>query len=189
MNIEDRYKAIRDNITDGCLFLMSKDKFISKTIRRHDRNEDGSWAEFSHIGLIFEKKLKDGRRRLFIIDSNPEGVRPELLSIRLKSCDNFAIIKPLCPKKIIEDEVYKSFGRAENGIKYDFLNGAKELINRRYKTNFKISESDDRDICSDFTKELAIEQDMVTLAFRDLKLPYPQDYLRYRNLKSTEVLR
>lgn len=167
MSINEKYAQIRPEITDGCLFLMSKPKMLSKIIRWVDN------SEFSHVGLVFTKA---GRN--FIIDSNANGVHPELLSVRVNECDNFCIIKPLCDAETIEDNLVNSFKRAETGINYDFSNGIKESINRKFGTKFKITLRDMHDICSDWVEQTAINQKMVT----NLPLlPFPQDYLRYRS--------
>src|ERR1035437_932212 len=167
-SIQDKYQRIRPEITDACMFLMSRNRPVSKIIRWSDN------ADFSHIGLIFEKV-----GRFLIIDSNSNGVHPELLSVRIDECDNFLIIKPLCSIDIINDELCKSFTRASLGIKYDFKNGLKELVNRKFHTSFKIKSRDEHDICSDWVREQAIAQGMLTEEFKKVTLPFPQDYLRY----------
>lgn len=179
---EEHYLRIRNEITDGCLFIMNKNAFISKGIRWFDNN-----AEYSHVGLVFEKELGD-RKRLFIIDSNETGVKPALLSDRLKECDSFLVIKPLCNLHKININLANSFDRAEKGIKYDYKNAIKEAFNRKLSTRFKIKLKDNSEICSQWTKIQAIEQDMVSFEFSLLELPFPQDYLRYRNIATTSVL-
>jgi hypothetical protein len=173
----EHYNRIRNKITDGCLILIKKDQFISKAIRWFDN------SEYSHIGVIFEKA-----GRLFIIDSNPNGVHPELLSERIKICSGFTIIKPLCDEEIINEALDDLFKRAEIGIKYDFSNGFKEALNRKFKLKLHIIDRDEHDICSDWVKNIAIDQNMLIDKFNDLKEPFPQDYIRYRNIKTTEIL-
>ncbi len=180
--ILEKYNRIRPNITDGCLFLMSKNAFISRVIRNCDDK-----AEFSHIGLIFSKTFGSDKR-LFIIDSNENGVHPELLSARINACNNFAIIKPLCSLSIIEDVLWNSFLQADESIKYDFFGGFKELVNRKFGTTMKITRGANHKICSDWVRDVAIKQDMVNLDFGALSLPFPQDYIRYRNINTTELM-
>ena len=182
--IEEKYKRIRPNITDGCLLLMSKNAWLSKTIRKNDRNEDGTPAEFSHIGLIFEKA-----GTLFIVDSNSCGVKPAVLSDRISECDNFIVIKPLCSKEIIEKQLENSFFRLKTKIYYDFEAVAKIWFNNHFGTDFKIRKRDKHDICSDWTRDQSIGQNMVLPKFETIEEPSPQDYIRYRNTYHTTILK
>lgn len=182
--IRAKYQRVRPFITDGCLGLISKPAFVSKFIRRHDRNPDFTWADISHVMLVFEKA-----GRLFVLDANPNGAKPGLLSDRINLSDNCIFIKPLCSAEITKTALSNAILRAENGISYDFINGVKELINRRYKTNFTITDRDEHDICSDLVREPAIIQNTVTEEFKKLRLPFPQDYLRYRNTLTTTILK
>ena len=175
--IKERYERIRPEVTDGCLFLMSKDKFVSKAIRWFDK------SEFSHIGIIFEKY-----GRLFILDSNMAGVHPELLSARVNLADNFIFIKPMLSKTLTTQAMEAVFKRSELNIEYDFINGAKELSNRKFGSSFKIISSEKNDICSKLTRQPAITQSMVTKNFELIPQPLPQDYLRYRNIYNTTLL-
>lgn len=174
MTIEEKYSELRNEITDGCLVLISKNTLVSKIIRWFDN------AEFSHIMLVFEKS-----GALFVIDSNPDGVHPELLSARINKCDNFCIIKPLCSSEIIQMNLSECFERAKLGIKYDFKNAVKEAFNRKFNTKFRIKLRDGHDICSDWTEPTAVIQKMIT----QLPLePFPQDYLRYRDELNTKLV-
>ncbi len=188
MTIQERYERIRHEIGDGCIGLMSKKAFVSNLIRRHDRNFDGSKAEWSHVFSVYAKEY-NGRIRLFVLDSNATGVKPAFLSDRIKACDNFMFLKPSCSNEIIQAALFDSFDRASKGIKYDYFNGFKELANRRYGFKFKIKPRDEHDICSDWCRPQSITQDMMLLEFALLPEPFPQDYDRYCNLNTVTQIR
>lgn len=186
--VQEHYDRIRDEITDGCLFLISKNALISKTIRWCDS------SEYSHIGEILVKEVF-GKKRILTLESNPDGLRVHFFSNILESCDKFTIIKPLCSQEIIEEEMWNSLGRAEKKVKYDFFNGIKEGVNRKFNTTMKITRTDGMKICSDSVRLKAINQRMIDfntkirfMKFEDLSLPFPQDYLRYRNKFKTKLL-
>lgn len=182
------YDSVRHLISDGCIGLMSKDAFISKAIRWHDREIEGGKAEWSHVYSIFEKEF-EGRSRLFVLDSNAQGVKPALLSDRIRDCDNFMILIPTCDKKTIEKALFDSFDRASKGIKYDYKNGIKELLNRRYGLKLKITNRDEHDICSDWCRDQFIAQGMASDKFISITLPFPADYDRYSNIQTVKEIR
>jgi hypothetical protein len=67
-------------------------------------------------------------------------------------------------------------------IKYDFFNGGKELANRKWKLCLKVNTSEDRDICSDFVSNYAVNTGIVIKSeFDKLRVAFPQDYDRYLN--------
>lgn len=185
--IQKAYDEIRPSITDGCLFLSSKNKFVSKTIRKNDRNADGSKAEFSHVGVLFVKEYK-GHKRVFVIDSNAPGVEADFFSDRLKDIDNFVILKPLCKEDRIQNAMFAALNRRKGNIKYDWINGLKELFNRRYKRWFKIKPTPGRDICSDWVREQAEDQLMMVASFKDVEQAFPQDYIRYHSPTYVRVI-
>jgi len=186
--IQEKYERLRPQIGNGCLGVMSKNALISKVILKHDRNPDRSKAEFSHVFSIFESDL-NGEKRLFVLDANPGGVKPAFLSDRIRDCNNFLIIKPLCSQDVIEKALSTSFDRAQTGIKYDYKNAIKEGLNRRYGFSLNIKKEANKDICSEWTETQAITQDMVTEPFKSLKLTFPQDYIRYNKESTTLILK
>lgn len=177
-SINEKYQRIRPSLTDGCLILLSKNRIVSKIIRNCDK------SEFSHVGIVFEKL-----GRWFIIDSNAQGVHPDLLSERIKISNNFCFIEPTVDPFVIETEMQKAILYSERGIKYDFSNGIKELINRKFGTSLRITQRDEHDICSDYTSNYAINLSMVTKDFEKLRLPFPQDYMRFNNKETTKILK
>lgn len=182
--IQKAYDEIRPMLTNGCLFLTSKDAIISKFIRWTDNK-----ASMSHIGMLIVQEF-EGEKRVMVIDSNARGVKPEFFSTRLKKIDNFIIIKPTTEQRIIDKSVFDSIDRASKGIKYDFTNGLKEMWNRKGRWfKFKIKPSDDNDICSDYTRQHFIDCIMALLGFKKLRLTFPEDYLRYHNPDTVEIIR
>ncbi len=179
--IQEKYQRLRPLLTDGCLFLCSKNKIVSKIIRNCDK------SEFSHVGIVFEKF-----GRWFIMDSNASGVHPDLLSERINIADNFCFIQPM-PEVFrshpIDEEIKQAIIYSETGISYDFSNGIKELVNRKIGTSLRITKRDQHDICSDYTANYAIKTYMVVYPFHSLELPFPQDYIRYNNAETTKILK
>jgi len=176
--IQEKYQRIRPTLTDGCLFLCSKNKIVSKIIRNCDN------SEFSHVGIVFEKF-----GRWFIMDSNANGVHPDLLSERIDISNNFCFIQPTIGSFYVDKEMKQAIINSEAGISYDFSNGIKELINRKIGTSLRITKRDRHDICSDYTANYAINLEMVTEAFQKLELPFPQDYIRYNDTHTTRILK
>ena len=74
--------------------------------------------------------------------------------------------------------------RSEKWIKYDFINGGKELLNRKFGWNLKIKFDDTRDICSDFVSQYQVNIGMVSNIFKKLKIAFPQDAIRYATSKT-----
>ena len=190
MTTTEQYLKVREEINTGSILLMRKDKPVSNIIRRHDREPDGSICDWSHVAIIFHADF-NGRKALFVIDSNPGGVKPELLSKRIKECSAFIILKPQCNIDTSNRATYEVIRRAQKGIKYDYLNGFLEGLNRRYLRHigleFKIKENDEKDICSDLCRKPALEQEIVRAEFKLLSYPWPQDYVRFIN-KNVKIL-
>ncbi|MGR3221324.1 MAG: hypothetical protein ACUZ8H_16125 [Candidatus Anammoxibacter sp.] len=177
------YKEMRPFITDGCLFLTSKNKFVSKFIRWADG------AEVSHVGMLITKYY-GGEKRVMVIDSNAGGVKLDFFSSRLKDFDNLIIMKPTSNQSVIDKSVLDSYDRAAVGIKYDYFGGLKEMWNRKGRWfKFKIKPSANYDICSDYTRQHSIDCDIVNAEFCKLQMAYPQDYLRYHNKDKVEIIR
>lgn len=91
--------------------------------------------------------------------------------------------------EFINSEMNRLLHRSDdNWIKYDFINGAKELLNRRFGFKFKINLNDDRDICSDFVSRYACNLDLVNQKFKDKIIVFPEDYIRYLNNYNAIIL-
>lgn len=142
----------------------------------------------NHIGVIIEK-----HGALFIVDSNADGVQADRLSKRIekyKRGGDFTIIKPTVKREFVDLEMRRLLNRSdEKWIKYDFYNGIKELLNRRFGFKLKITLNDNRDICSDFVSRYACDLDLVNQKFKDKTIVFPEDYIRYMNNENANVVR
>lgn len=179
--IKDKYTRIRPQITDGDLILFRGTKIVSKIIQWADK------SYYNHIGVVTER-----HGALFIVDANASGVQADRLSYRVDSYGNgcdLTIIKPYNSMEIISGAMEKLLLRSDKKtIKYDFLNGTKELFNRKIKNKLKINADENKDICSDFVSVYAMSLGMVTDEFSNLRIAFPQDYIRYRNITNTTIL-
>lgn len=181
MNIKEKYNLLRPEISDGDLILFHGTKIVSKIIQWCDK------SYYNHIGIVTER-----HGALFIVDANGSGVQADRLSYRVNSYGNgcdFIIIKPHNSKENISDAMKVLLMRSDKTtIKYDFSNGAKELYNRKFKNRFKINVDNNKDICSDFVSVYAMSLRMVTDEFSNLRIAFPQDYIRFRNISKTIII-
>lgn len=188
MNILEKYKKIRPLIEGGDLMLFHGTGFVATVIKSSDKNKDGSWAYHNHIGVVVES-----HGALFIVDSNASGVQADRLSKRIekyKHGGDFTIIKPTVKRDLINNEMKTLLHKSDDKwIRYDFLNGIKELLNRRFGFKLKINLNDDRDICSDYVCRYASNLDIVTKEFKDKIIVFPEDYIRYINKENANVVR
>lgn len=180
--IKEKYKRLRSFIKNGDIILFRGNSIVSKIIMDFDNH-----ANWSHTEIVFISN-----ERIYVQGSNLNGNHPELLSYRLNLHTDFMIIRSLKDQKEITNALIKTFEKIENNIKYDFYNGIKELINRKlnlrkYNKELKITKSDSK-ICSFFAAPYAILLDMVTEEFKLLEMPFPQDFIRYVNLKWCAIL-
>lgn len=179
MKVEKWYNINRNQLVAGTIGLLSKPAFISRTIRNNDRNHDGSPAEWSH-SFILDVKEFEGQKRVTVIDSNfGKGVKPSFVSDIVKKADNLMFLIPGCPSHLTQKALFDCYDRAEKGIRYDLANGLKGLSNRGFGFNFKITQRNKHDICSDFTKEPYLTQKMGDFSLLDWVSP--ADYDRYAN--------
>jgi hypothetical protein len=182
MNIVDKYNMFRGLLKDGDLVLFHGKGIIANIIQHCDN------AYYNHIGVIIEK-----HGALFIVDSNADGVQADRLSKRIekyKRGGDFTIIKPTVKREFIDLEMRRLLNRSdEKWIKYDFYNGIKELLNRRFGFKLKITLNDNRDICSDFVSRYACDLDLVNQKFKDKTIVFPEDYIRYMNNDNANVVR
>jgi len=181
VTISEKYKLLRPRISDGDLILFKGTGIVARTIRWFDS------SYYSHIGVVVEK-----HGALFIVDSNGNGVQADRLSWRINSYKDkadFCIMKPLHDAQTINIHMNHLLKKSdEKWIKYDFKNGLKEMFNRKFKTKFKITLNDERDICSDFVSKYASSLGLVNIGFLDLPISFPQDYTRFMNGMNVMVI-
>lgn len=188
MKILEKYKKNRPLIEGGDLILFHGTGFIASVIKSSDKNEDGSWAYHNHIGVVVES-----HGALFIVDSNANGVQADRLSKRIEKYrhgGDFTIIKPTVKRELIDLEMRRLLQKSDDKwIRYDFFNGIKELLNRRFGFKLKVNLSEDRDICSDFVSRYAYNLDVVTQEFKDKSIVFPEDYIRYINEENANIIK
>lgn len=171
-DIQIKYSKTRKFIKDGHIILFHGTGLLAKIIQ----NCDNSY--YNHVGIVFEKL-----GALYIVDANANGVQCDRLSFRINKYrgGDFTIIKPLCSNELIETELSKLLKRSdEKWIKYDFINGLKELINRKFNTNFKIKLDESHEICSDFVSQYQLNLGLLNEDFKKVRISFPQDTIRYK---------
>lgn len=182
MNIVDKYNMFRGLLKDGDLVLFHGKGIIANIIQHCDN------AYYNHIGVIIEK-----HGALFIVDSNEKGVQADRLSWRInkyRKGGDFTIIRPLIGIEFINSEMNRLLHRSDDKwIRYDFFNGIKELLNRRFGFKLKVNLNEDRDICSDFVSRYACNLDLVNQKFKDKSIVFPEDYIRYINEENANVIK
>jgi hypothetical protein len=175
--IQEKYKRIRPLIKDGDLVLFHGTKLLAKIIQNCDK------SYFNHIGIVLES-----HKGLFILDSQSNGVECDRLSERISDYKkgNFCVIQSL--EDINTDEAMEELFKRQDmkEVFYDYGNGFKELMNRKFGCNFKIGKSDSKDICSDFVYEYALSTNKI-VPFQN-RVAFPQDYIRHRNDNKTILI-
>ena len=174
-DIQEKYSRLRSSIKHGDVILFHGTEALAKIIQESDSD-----AYFNHIGIVGEMSGV-----LFIVDSNAPGVHPERLSVRInryaESGGDFAIRRSKKTSEEIDTAFYNVMNtlEKEGEVKYDFVNGLKSLLNRRFKTKFKINPKEDRMICSMFVYPYLLELEMVRVFLFNNTLFFPQDAIRY----------
>jgi len=180
-NIQEKYKRIRPDIKHGDLILFHGTGVIASIIQNCDR------SYWNHVGVVLRIN-----GALFIVDANADGVQADRLSKRINKYSrggNFCIIQSLAEDRDRVVALRKLLKRSdESWIKYDFFNGFKELLNRKFKLNLPITVNDRRDICSDYVSRYAVDTKMVTKEFEKVRIAFPADYLRYIDNHYTNLL-
>jgi hypothetical protein len=170
--ITEKYSRVRQYIKDGDIVLFHGRGLVASIIQ----NCDSSY--FNHVGIVFEKL-----GALYIVDANENGVQADRLSFRIKKYSpngDFTILKPTATNEEIQKSLTKILKRSdEKTIKYDFWNGFKELMNRRFGWNLKVDLDESHDICSDYVSTYQVELKMVSDEFLKLRIAFPQDSIRY----------
>ena len=171
-NIKEKYDRLRSTICNGDIILFTGKSIASKIIMNCDNN-----ADWSHIEIV----TKTAQGRLQVQGANFNGVHPEYLSWRLNLHTDFYIISPNKNIYDIEIALENAFSKVELDIKYDFINGGKELLNRKFNIHIPIKITD-KLVCSYFVRSYAIELGLVTKDFEKILLPFPQDFIRFMNI-------
>jgi len=180
MSIKDKYIRVRPYIKDGDLILFRGRSLLSRIIQWSDK------AHYNHIGVVINKF-----GALYIVDSNERGVQADRLSWRISKHrgGDFAIIQSITTDMELRYELHRLLNKSDDKwIKYDYLNGFKELLNRAFKLKLRITKRDEHDICSDYVSEYAVGLKMVTEEFTKRPIQFPQDYMRYRDLHNTIII-
>lgn len=176
-----KYERLRPQIKDGDIILFHGTKALAKIIQNCDL------AYWNHVGVIIEK-----HGALYIEDANGNGVQSDRLSWRIAKYPDgdFTIIQSTLPKEELQAPLAKLLLRADHKtIKYDFWNGFKELLNRKFDWQLTIKPNDSRDICSNYLAVYAVEGYFVhPESFKKLRIEFPQDFERYRNINTTKFL-
>ena len=172
--INQKYRRLRNLITDGDLILFHGTGLVARTIQAADS------SYYNHVGVVF-KKLG----AFYIVDANADGVQADRLSRRInkyRKGGDFTIIKPLRTSQEIETALTKLLTRSdEKTIKYDFANGIKELLNRKFGWSLVVEADESHDICSDFVSQYQIDLNIVVEEFKHLRIAFPEDTIRYKN--------
>lgn len=168
--IKEKYARLRPLLKGGDVLLFEGVKPISNIIRVSDD------CTFTHVGIVL-----DVLGTFFIIDSNRNGVQPARLSERISQYEggNFIVKRARQTQKQINIELSQLLKNTDRRIKYDFINGAKSLLNRFVKTKFKLEKEADRVICSEFVKPYAQRLEMIFAISLKNSLFFPQDFIRY----------
>lgn len=177
--INQKYDRLRPHICNGDLILCRGVKPLARLIQACDGN-----AEYNHIMVVFKKY-----DALYCVDANGNGVQADRLSYRINSYKggDFCIVKPDASLVEIDTALAKLLKRSDQSwIKYDFLNGAKELANRAFGYNFKIKLNEKRAICSDFVTRYQLDLNMLNIYFNNIRIAFPQDTIRY--LKNAKII-
>lgn len=170
--IKEKYARLRPKMEDGDLILFHGTGLLARIIQWCDK------SYYNHVGVVFRKLSA-----MYIVDSNESGVQADRLSMRIEKYKNgdFSLVKPLRPDKEIQYELYQLLKRSDDKwIRYDFYNGAKELANRAFGWNLKITLDENRDICSDFVSDYMIKLGMLNEDFKKVRIAFPQDIIRYK---------
>lgn len=174
--ITDKYNRIRPLIKDGDLILFHGTRLLAKIIQHCDK------AYYNHIGIVME--MHGG---LFILDSQASGVVSDRLSKRISDYKKGEFCVIHSKTEIADAELDKLIsGQDLTAPLYDYANGTRELLNRKFGWNIKLKPSKDRDICSDFVYEYALRNNFIE-PFKN-RVAFPEDYIRHRNISETLLI-
>ncbi len=173
--ITNKYHRLRPQLKDGDIILFHGTGIIANIIQWCDS------SYYNHVGVVFEKL-----GTLYIMDANANGVQCDRLSWRINKYSkggDFTIVRPLNSKQEIEYELKHLLVRSSDWIKYDFFNGFKELLNRKFNLSLQINYNDSRDICSDFVSQYQVNLGLLNNDFKKVRISFPEDTIRYATEK------
>ncbi len=178
LEIENKYQKLRSQIKHGDIILFRGTKALARLIQWCDK------SYYNHVGIVI--KVYDS---LYIVDANGNGVQIDRLSKRISSYNggDFSIVQPNADANLRDIYLSKLLKRSNDTlIRYDFLNGTKELANRAFGFKLKVKFNNNRDICSDFVSEYEIGIGMLNDYFKYVRISFPQDTIRY--LQNAKIL-
>lgn len=169
------YEGLRTQIKNGDLILFRGKEWLAKQIQYFDD------AYYNHVGMVFESN-----KRLFILDSNAQGVNPDLLSDRMNKYTDFCIVRPSnWNEDVISNAVSNAMERAQQHIKYDFTLLLELAIYRKTGKALRLNHQD-RDICSEFARRYLRYLDPVPSCYENVMgqdFITPWDYIIYADEK------
>lgn len=163
-----KYSLFRDKIETGDIILFRGKSILSKTIQFFDK------SYYNHIGIAYWSY-----GRLFIVDSNENGVRPDFMSYRMRDYVDFCVIRP---KHIVMFKITcleKCLELGENVARYDFLLLLRIACKKYFNIDLKRLGDKSRYICSEYvqyyTNHLGDEK------YKNVQFPSPEDFIRNRD--------
>lgn len=159
VDIQAKYKAFRDYVVarnlSAFIVVFHGTGWLARTIQFFC----GSY--FNHVGIGYVE-YHNGHPRIYIIDSNENGLKPDFMSARISKYADFALIEQLVSVEVQSAALEVMFDRGEKGTKYDFLLLGKIAIEKardKFRKWFGMEPRDrvidnnpERDICSEAAK-------------------------------------
>ena len=173
----DDYYFVRDKIQDGDIFLWSGNGIMARSIMYFDD------AQYNHISVV-----KWIGKRVFNIDMWYHGIEINPLSRRmLYDYKRFCCIRPLgVEKELINNAIENILEKVEALRRYDYWLLPRIALLKKTGIDLTRFGRGDRYICSEliqtYTNDLRIE------SYERLKLITPQDFLRFADVTSVEIL-
>ena len=171
--IEKKYREVRSYINNGDIVLFHGKKLLAKTIQYFDD------AYYNHTAIVSQ----DFNGRLWVVDSNANGVDGGLLSHRLKKYTDFAVIRPIgYTQGNIDLSLKLLLGEVDKGIRYDFSLLPRIAIYRKLGWDIKKLGRGNKDICSEFTGRRYMKYfrgNPYTKELTNQEWLTPEDHIRY----------
>jgi len=157
---------VRPHVRSGDIMLFRGKHLLARTIQFFDN------ARYNHIGVVYESL-----GRFFVIDSNENGVRPDFLSERCMKYEEVAVLRP-CQKYSgnINQAIESIMSLADEKINYDFWLLPRIALSRKFGIDFLRLGSDNRDICSEWTRRYA--RALGATCYDNGTWITPQDFIR-----------
>ena len=170
------YYNVRSEFKDGDIVLYRGSGFMSNSINYFDN------SYYNHIGIA-----KWIGNRLFTIDMWTQGIEIVPLSRRIKTYNEFCIIR-VKDKSIdfIDKSIDSIFEKVERDTKYDYFllpriafykKTGIDLVGMGKRNRFICSE-----LCQYFTNNLEID------CYKNVNLITPQDFIRKADKNQVEIL-